>query len=113
MVVDTAHREATAGRTEQGAGGLEIAFVNNMPDGAFIDTERQFLRLLGAHEPDSPVRLRYFTAAARAESPAVGAHVRERYGTLEELVATSPAGVVVTGCEPGAGDVRLEASWPD
>lgn len=113
MVVDTAQPEVPAGRAPQGAGGLEIAFVNNMPDGAFIDTERQFLRLLGAHEPGSPVRLRYFTAASRTESPVVGSHVQERYGTLDELVATSPAGVVVTGCEPGAGDVRLEASWPD
>lgn len=78
---------------------LEIGFVNNMPDAAFEETERQFAALLGPG-----VAVRRYTAAHRR---------RPGYGTIEDLLASSPDGVVVTGSEPATADLRSDPCWPD
>lgn len=93
---------------------VEIAFVNNMPDAAFVETERQFRVLLGVGlTSPAPARLRLYAPPERltGAEPDVASR-RARYRPVEELFATRPAGVVVTGCEPAGGELRDEPLWP-
>lgn len=102
---------------------IHLAFVNSMPDGAFEETEQQFLALLGLAGPGTgdraggpaarpAVDLRRYAPEERRASSEIPTGVRRRYAPVEALFATSPDGVVVTGCEPGAGRVRDESLWP-
>ena len=61
---------------------LVIGLVNNMPDGAFKTTERQFRELLTFARGDTPIRLRLFSlpeAGARRSNP------RLHHGQLREI----------------------------
>lgn len=97
----------------------EIAFVNNMPDTAFVETERQFRFLLGfggdcacGDCAGGALPLRLYAPRERLGSAELDASVTAGYQPVEELFATRPAGVVVTGCEPAGGDLRREPLWP-
>ena len=92
----------------------EIAFVNNMPDTAFAETERQFRALLGVDgvHTGPAASLRLYAPRERLASRDLHVSVTSRYRPVEELFATRPDGVVVTGCEPAGGDLRQEPLWP-
>lgn len=93
------------------ANAVEVAFVNNMPDAAFAETERQFVRLLGAASGDLPVVVRRYSIPGVERGPAVRRRIRSSYGSLDGLLTTSPAGCIVTGTEPRAADLTEERSW--
>jgi homoserine O-succinyltransferase len=101
----TSAEHTNGSQADDGEAPLEVALVNLMPDSAFLETEQQFLRLFAAAD------VRLYTPEDRQNSPAVGEHVRHRYGSIDELLATRPAGVVITGCEPCADELRAEPSW--
>lgn len=78
---------------------MDIGFANNMPDAAFDETERQFGALLGPG-----ARVRRYTGAHRR---------RPGYGSIEDLLASRPDAVVVTGAEPASADLRADPCWAD
>jgi homoserine O-succinyltransferase/O-acetyltransferase len=90
---------------------ITVALVNNMPDSAFVDTERQFREVtLGTSESGIEFELYTITEIVRSEK--VAALVQERYHGLEELWAHPPDALIVTGTEPTQGQLQFEPSWP-
>jgi homoserine O-succinyltransferase len=94
----------------QPSGCIEIALVNNMPDAALEATERHFGTLISSAADDLPVRLTLFALPDVPRSPAGRAHV-SRYDDLDALWNRRFDGLIVTGCEPRAVDLRDEPYW--
>jgi homoserine O-succinyltransferase len=94
-------------------GAFECALVNNMPDGAFVQTERQFVRLLGSPARRRSVRVRRYTLPGANRSSVVAAHVATGYLPLDHLWGTTPDAVIVTGAEPVAARLSDEPYWGD
>ena len=92
---------------------LVVGLVNNMPDAALRATERQFRELLSAASPPGvAVRLRLIALPEVPRSDAGRAYVREHYETGDSLWRDRLDGLIVTGTEPRAPDLRAEPYWP-
>lgn len=89
---------------------LTVALVNNMPDGAFTDTEDQFRRVVSAAGPDVDLELYTITEIPRSDRVAVT--INARYHGLDELWDRRPDAVIVTGTEPTQAEMRDEPYWP-
>ncbi len=80
---------------------LRIGLLNNVPDAAFVQTERQFRQLIGPHAVLAP-----FVFRDLPRGPMVRAHIDVHYAPHEALAGAGLDALVVTGCEPKA--VHLE-----
>lgn len=89
---------------------LTVALVNNMPDGAFADTEDQFRRLVFGAGLEAALELYTITETPRSES--VTSIIAGRYRGLSELWHRPPDALIVTGTEPKQAEMRHEAYWP-
>jgi homoserine O-succinyltransferase/O-acetyltransferase len=89
---------------------VDVALVNNMPDAALDATERQFRALLSAVDPDLDVRL---TVYSLPEVPRTefGRSRVARYSSIDDLWNRRHDGLIVTGTEPRAADLRDEPYW--
>lgn len=96
----------------QGADGLTIGLVNNMPDAAFEATERQFLDLVRGAAPEGRVRCRLFVAPEVARARKTREALVQRYRNVDELWNAQLDGLIVTGAEPRAGKLADEPYWP-
>jgi homoserine O-succinyltransferase len=85
---------------------VDVALVNNMPDAALDATERQFRALLSA----GSVRL---TMYSLPEVPRTefGRRRVERYSNIDDLWNRRHDGLIVTGTEPLAADLKDEPYW--
>jgi homoserine O-succinyltransferase/O-acetyltransferase len=90
---------------------IEIGLINNMPDAALEQTERQFIGLLNAAAGDRHIRLKLFSLAEVVRAGAARERVQQRYAPLEELWDSRLDGLIVTGTEPRAPDLREEPYW--
>jgi len=109
LLLDSAPpRSAVASR---GADGLTVGLINNMPDAAVEATERQFVWLLRAAAPDVVVRLKFFGMTEVPRSERLRAELAGRYRDIGELWETRLDGLIVTGTEPRAEDLREESYW--
>jgi homoserine O-succinyltransferase/O-acetyltransferase len=95
----------------RGRNCLTIGLVNNMPDAACEATERQFLKLLRAASSDVVVLLKLFSIAAVPRSEATRADLAGRYRDIAELWNAPLDGLIVTGTEPIAADLKDEPYW--
>jgi homoserine O-succinyltransferase len=95
----------------RGRNCLTIGLVNNMPDAACEATERQFLRLLRAASNDVVVLLKLFSIAAVPRSETTRAELAGRYRDISELWNAPLDGLIVTGTEPIAADLKDEPYW--
>ena len=95
----------------RGRNCLTIGLVNNMPDAACGATERQFLKLLRAASSDVVVLLKLFSIAAVPRSGATRAELAGRYRDISELWNAPLDGLIVTGTEPIAADLKDEPYW--
>jgi homoserine O-succinyltransferase/O-acetyltransferase len=95
----------------RGRNCLTIGLVNNMPDTACEATERQFLKLLRAASSDVVVLLKLFSIAAVPRSEATRADLAGRYRDIAELWSAPLDGLIVTGTEPIAADLKDEPYW--
>ena len=110
----------TAGETFGGASTFEfresdpncidIGLVNNMPDAALAATERQFRALLDAAADGIVVRLRLFALPDVPRSEMGRAHV-SAYADIAELRDNRIDGLIVTGTEPQATNLKEEPYW--
>jgi homoserine O-succinyltransferase len=89
---------------------IEIALVNNMPDAALDATERQFGTLLGAAAGGLDVRLTVYSLPEVRRS-AFGLRRTCRYAQIDELWGRRYDGLIVTGTEPQAEDLKDEPYW--
>lgn len=93
---------------------LTIGLVNNMPDSALKATERQFARLLKAAAPAHVrIRLQCFALPSVRRSRNAQAHIADSYRPIADLTGGFVDGLIVTGAEPIAEDLRDEAYWND
>lgn len=92
---------------------IEIAFVNNMPSSAFDATEEQFAGLLksAADELGATVRFSRYALPGLERSAEVQQRLARDYCPVELIYAERPDGLVITGTEPLAEDLRAEPYW--
>ncbi len=89
---------------------LDIALMNNMPDAALDATERQFRALLGAASGDLPVRLTLYTLPEVRRTD-FGRKQVAGYANIDDLWPRFYDGLIVTGTEPVASDLKNEPYW--
>jgi len=95
---------------ESDPNSVAIGLVNNMPDAALAATERQFRSLLGAAARDVVVRLTVFALPEVPRSDA-GREQVGRYAGIDELYDGHVDGLIVSGTEPQAANLRDEPYW--
>ena len=103
-------RAAAAGRRESRPARIDIGLVNNMPDAALKATERQFRALLRAVADDVTVDLTLYTLPEVPRTD-FGREEVSRYTDLRELWTSHHDGLIVTGTEPRAADLKDEPYW--
>jgi len=109
-----AQRRTTAAPPRLRAGAvetIEIGLINNMPDAALEQTERQFIGLLNAGAGERRIRLTMFSLPEVTRAGAARERVELRYAPIEELWDSRLDGLIVTGTEPRAPDLRDEPYW--
>ena len=86
-----------------------------MPSSAFDATEQQFVGLLegAAREVGVTVALSRYVLAGLDRSAEVEQRVARDYRGVESIFDERPDGLVVTGTEPLARDLRAEPFWED
>jgi len=103
-------RAAAAGRRESRPARIDIGLVNNMPDAALKATERQFRALLRAAADDVTVDLTLYTLPEVPRTD-FGREEVSRYSDLRDLWTSHHDGLIVTGTEPRAADLKDEPYW--
>lgn len=92
---------------------LDIGLVNNMPDGALEATEHQFLTLLNeAADHGISVRLTLYALPGVPRTDLARRHMSS-YGRIDDLWGSSLDGLIVTGTEPRASNLKDEPYWAD
>lgn len=113
----TAVGDEVEGSRALGAGPstIEIAFVNNMPSSAFDATEQQFTGLLesAAELAGATVRVSRYALAGLERTEKVEERLARDYSAVEHIYAERLDGLIVTGTEPLAKDLRQEAYWSE
>lgn len=92
---------------------MQLALVNNMPDAAFVDAERQFAAMMraGAARHHYQVAFTRYTMAEVARRGAAAEHARRHYRPIDEMWSSRPEAVIVTGAEPFAASLTEEPCW--
>jgi homoserine O-succinyltransferase/O-acetyltransferase len=98
---------------ERESRSLAIGLVNNMPDGALLATEQQFLSLLNAASGEFSVSLSLYALPNIPRSPSAKNHIDQNYKNVESLWDTDLDGLIVTGREPIAANLSDEPYWPN
>ena len=91
---------------------INIALINNMPDLALKDTERQFTQLLEAAAQNFCVRLTILSMPGAQRSEWAQRYVEDTYGDLAGLWSGRFDGIIVTGNEPREKKLSDEPYWP-
>jgi homoserine O-succinyltransferase len=107
-------RRAGAAPTRMRAGvaeTIDIGLINNMPDAALEQTERQFIGLLNGAAGERRIRLKLFSLSEVIRGGDARERVALRYAPIDELWDSRFDGLIVTGTEPRAPDLRDEPYW--
>ena len=105
VVLDTNRADGRA------ADELVIGLINNMPDAALEATEQQFLSLLDASSGRMTIRLRLLALPEVPRGDAGRQRLELLYSDIGELWTSRLDGLIVTGAEPCAADLRDEPYW--
>ncbi len=89
------------------------AFVNTMPDGAFEDTERQFLELLDVASGCDTVAVTRYALAGVPRGERVAARIAGQYRPAADMKADPPDLVVLTGANPVEDHLTDEPYWAE
>jgi homoserine O-succinyltransferase len=89
---------------------LDIGLINNMPDAALDATERQFRALLRDAADDIAVHLTLYTLPEVPRTD-FGRQQASRYTSIDRLWDSHHDGLIVTGTEPKAADLKDEPYW--
>ena len=92
---------------------LTIAFVNNMPDGAFNVTEEQFFGLLDEGSGALSIEVGRYALPGVPRGAEVSDRIAHDYLPLSGLWNAEVDAVIVTGSEPSAPVLREEPYWND
>jgi homoserine O-succinyltransferase/O-acetyltransferase len=89
------------------------ALVNNMPDGAFDATERQFLDLLDSGSGDSILEVSRFTVTGVPRGERTASRIHDEYSPILDVYLDPPDLLLVTGSNPIEIDIHDEPYWDD
>lgn len=87
--------------------------VNNMPDGAFVETERQFLGLLDASSGDEVLVSRLYAMQGVPGRVNVADRISDHYAPLTSLYQDPPDVLIISGSNPVERDIRDEPYWDE
>src|SRR5437588_9480889 len=104
------HRAATNRFRGSNSRCLDIGLINNMPDAALNATVRQFRTLLGAAADDLLVRLTLYTLPEVPRTE-FGREQVSSYCPFDSLWDSRLDGLIVTGTEPRAANLKDEPYW--
>lgn len=90
---------------------IVVALVNNMPDGAFLDTEGQFRRATAALGRGR-VAFELYAITELGRSDRIASEIEARYRSLDELWMHTPDALIITGTEPREPHLSAEPCWP-
>jgi homoserine O-succinyltransferase len=111
LLLDHIRLRSNVGRAASPADSIEIGLVNNMPDAAIEATERQFVQLLDAASGGTVVHLKLFSLPEVPRNDLVRHRLANRYAEIGELWNGRFDGLIVTGTEPRAADLKTEPYW--
>jgi homoserine O-succinyltransferase len=106
-------RRATSSGAEGEPARWRCALVNNMPDGAFEATERQFLDLLDAASGTEVIEVRRHALEGVPRGERTAARIAEHYAPVATMRQDPPELMIVTGSNPVEAQIRDEVYWPD
>jgi homoserine O-succinyltransferase len=92
---------------------ISCAFVNNMPDGAFEATERQFLGLLDGASGSEVIEVRLYTMNGIPRQEKTARRIAEGYFSLTNIYLEPPDVLIVTGSNPIEPRIEDEPYWDD
>jgi homoserine O-succinyltransferase len=92
---------------------ISCAFVNNMPDGAFEATERQFLGLLDGASGSEVIEVRLYTMNGIPRQEKTARRIAEEYLSLTNIYLEPPDVLIVTGSNPIEPRIEDEPYWDD
>jgi homoserine O-succinyltransferase len=92
---------------------VTCAFVNNMPDGAFDATERQFLDLLDDGSGDDVIEVSRYTMAGVPRGDAVVGRIADEYRPVSAIREEAPDILIVTGSNPVEVRIEDEPYWAE
>jgi homoserine O-succinyltransferase len=89
------------------------AFVNNMPDNAFDETEWQFLNLLDAGSGFDELETRLYVMEGIARGEQTAKRIAALYAPVSELYQDPPDVLIVTGANPVQENLQDEPFWAE
>jgi homoserine O-succinyltransferase len=101
------------GSPTEGAVSVTCGFVNNMPDGAFDATERQFLHLLEAGSGCDVIDVGRDSVSGVPRGEAVAARIAKEYAPVATIRQDPPDLLIVTGSNPVEEHIEDEPYWAD
>jgi homoserine O-succinyltransferase len=90
---------------------VTVGLINNMPDAAFEATERQFAELIREAAPSRVVLLKLFVIPEVPRGDDMRRAPAGKYRDIAELWDTPLDGLIVTGTEPRAKNLKDEPYW--
>ncbi len=90
---------------------LTLGLINNMPDMAIEETERQFIKLLCAAAGDTSVRLKLYSLPGLPRTEWTSEYLGARYFSTDDLWDSHLDALIVTGTEPREFNLRDEPYW--
>jgi homoserine O-succinyltransferase len=111
--VRLAHADEENTTTSSEKVSRKLAFVNNMPDGAFDATERQFLDLIEVGSGDEVIEVTRHTMEGVPRGERVAARIAADYLPIGDIAHDVPDLLVVTGSNPIEVEIRDEPYWHD
>jgi homoserine O-succinyltransferase/O-acetyltransferase len=90
---------------------VTIGLINNMPDEALKATERQFFSLLESASDGLQVRLLHFMLPDVPRQEPARRYLNSCYASVDNLWDGHLDGLIVTGREPLASDLKQEPYW--
>jgi homoserine O-succinyltransferase/O-acetyltransferase len=109
LFLDTA--QSGSGNDLRAANCVTIGLVNNMPDAALEATERQFTDLIRLSARKTVVRLLLFAIPQVPRGEAARRDMATRYRDISALWDARLDGLIVTGTEPKAKNLKDEPYW--
>ena len=92
---------------------LKIGLVNNMPDAALVDTDRQFSSLVEESLNGAPFELVRLHLASVERSPTAQVWRDQRSRPAKTMEQAHLDALIITGAEPKTTDLRDEVYWED
>lgn len=93
------------------AHSLHIGLINNMPDAALQETERQFHSLLAEACEGISIRLSFYAMPGIPREGLSARRVEKFYASTENLRDAHLDGLIVTGREPRTANLHDEPYW--